>query len=233
MTVSCAFAVYSSSNRGQYLVQQVIVHPGIATTKELYMPRPTRIIASAGLVLLLSTTVAACGTDEEADVVASTTTAAETPETTEASAEAGDTIADLAVATPSLSTLVAAATAADLVATLANPDGEFTVFAPTNDAFAAIQSTVDTLLKPENKALLTSVLTYHVVPGTILSTDLAEGDQVVTTVLGETLTVNLTGGVVTITDSTGAKATVEMADIEASNGVVHVIDKVLIPAAAA
>jgi uncharacterized surface protein with fasciclin (FAS1) repeats len=199
------------------------------------MPVITRKLAAAGLVLVLGASLAACSSDDEDEATTTTaasteTTEAETTETTEAAA--GDTIADLAVATPELSTLVAAATAADLVSVLSGP-GTYTVFAPTNDAFAAIQSTVDTLLKPENKAKLTSVLTYHVLQNQVLSSDLKEGDQTVTTVLGETLVVNLTGAVVTITDSTGAKATVSTADVTASNGVVHIIDKVLIPAAAA
>lgn len=129
-------------------------------------------------------------------------------------------IVDTAAENPDFSTLVAAVQAADLVDTLKG-EGPFTVFAPTNAAFEAVGSTVEELLKPENKDKLTTVLTYHVVPGKVMSTDLAAGD--VATVEGSNVTVNLDNGVM-IND-----ATVTMADIDTSNGVIHVIDKVLIP----
>jgi uncharacterized surface protein with fasciclin (FAS1) repeats len=137
-------------------------------------------------------------------------------------------IVGLAVATPDLSTLVAAVKAAGLVSTLQG-SGPFTVFAPTNAAFAALPAgTLDSLLLPENKATLAGILTYHVVAGKVLSTDLKDG-QVVTTVKGDKLTVNVGGGKVTLTDAKGGKATVKAADIMASNGVVHVIDAVVLP----
>ena len=130
-----------------------------------------------------------------------------------------------AVATPTLSTLVAAVTAAELVETLQGA-GPFTVFAPTNDAFAALPAgTVDNLLKEENKADLQGILTYHVVPGAVMAADLTDG-MVVTTVNGKTITINVSDAGVSING--GAKVT--MADIHTTNGVVHVIDAVLLPA---
>lgn len=144
------------------------------------------------------------------------------------------TIVEAAVATDALSTLVAAVTAADLVETL-NGDGPFTVFAPTNDAFADIQGAVDTLLKPENKAALQGVLTYHVVSGNVMSTDLVSmiesngGPITVTTVAGGTLEISLDAGKVKIKDATGGVSTVAIADLKQKNGVVHVIDRVLLP----
>merc|ERR1712157_259375 len=128
-------------------------------------------------------------------------------------------IVQLAQATDALSTLVAAVIAADLVDTLSG-DGPFTVFAPTNEAFAALGSTVDDLLKPENKAALTNILLYHVVPGTALSTDLTEG--VLPTVQGETVEVTLDPIAIN-------GAGVAIPDVLATNGVVHVIDAVLLP----
>lgn len=136
-------------------------------------------------------------------------------------------IVDLAVATPSLSTLVTAVKAASLVETLQGT-GPYTVFAPTNNAFDALPSgTVDTLLKPENVETLKSVLTYHVVAGKVMSSDLKDG-QVITTVQGASLTVKITDGKVYLIDAKGNQVMVEKADIEASNGVVHVIDGVLL-----
>ena len=133
------------------------------------------------------------------------------------------TIIDAAVATPDLSTLTAAVTAAGLVDTL-NGDGPFTVFAPTDDAFAALPAgTVDSLLLPENKDKLTAILTYHVVPGAVMSADLAGKRLNVATVNGETVHIDGTNGV------TVNGATVVTADIVASNGVIHVIDSVLLP----
>ncbi|TDQ17242.1 putative surface protein with fasciclin (FAS1) repeats [Algoriphagus boseongensis] len=132
-------------------------------------------------------------------------------------------IVDLAVSTEFLSTLVAAVKAGDLVDVLKG-DGPFTVFAPTNEAFAKLPAgTVENLLKPENKAKLVQVLTYHVVPGKIMSTDLKNG-QKAKTVQGSEITVTLKDGKAMINN-----ATVTNADIVASNGVVHVIDTVILP----
>lgn len=137
-------------------------------------------------------------------------------------------IVELAVATNDLSTLVTAVTAADLVATLQG-DGPFTVLAPTNAAFVALpEGTLDSLLLPENKTQLADVLTYHVISGTVMSSDLTDG-QVVETVQGAKLTVNITDDGVYFVDANGGKAMVATADVEASNGVVHIIDAVLLP----
>lgn len=138
-------------------------------------------------------------------------------------AEAPNTVVDIAIGSPDHTTLVAAVTAADLVGTLSG-DGPFTVFAPTNAAFEALPAgTVDTLLKPESKDKLTAVLTYHVVAGTVLAGELTDG-QVITTLNGQTLTVAIKDGATTIN---GAK--VVAADLAGTNGVVHVIDAVLLP----
>ncbi|MFE3867121.1 fasciclin domain-containing protein [Flavobacterium sp. LS2P90] len=128
----------------------------------------------------------------------------------------------VAIASESAKTLAAAVTAAGLVQTLQGT-GPFTVFAPTDAAFAAIQKDVDTLLKPENKAKLTDILTYHVVSGNAMAADLKDGQEL-TTVQGAKLKVAIKGDKVMIGD-----AQVTMADVGASNGVVHVIDKVLMP----
>lgn len=140
----------------------------------------------------------------------------------------GSTIVDLALATPELSTLVAAVTAANLVDTLSG-DGPFTVLAPTDSAFAALpEGTLDSLLQPENIADLQGILTYHVIAGNVLSSDLSDG-QVVTTVNGGTLTVSITDEGVFFVDANGGRAQVTAADVQASNGVVHIIDAVLLP----
>ncbi len=132
-------------------------------------------------------------------------------------------IVDLAVQTEFLSTLVAAVKAGDLVDVLKG-DGPFTVFAPTNEAFAKLPAgTVENLLKPENKAQLVAVLTYHVVPGKVMSTDLKDGMKAKTSQGGE-VTISLKDGKAMVNG-----ATVTSADIEASNGVVHVIDTVILP----
>ncbi len=131
-------------------------------------------------------------------------------------------IVDTAASAGGFETLLAAATAAGLVDTLKG-DGPLTVFAPTDAAFAALpEGTVETLLKPENKDQLIAILTYHVVPGKVMSTDLVD-DMKAATVQGDTVNVDLDSGVM-IND-----ATVVSADIETSNGVIHVIDKVILP----
>ena len=132
-------------------------------------------------------------------------------------------------------TLVAAVKAAGLVDTLSGP-GPFTVFAPTNAAFARLPAgTVDTLLKPENQSALSGVLTYHVVSGSVTSAQLAQmikagrGKATLTTVNGETLTATMMGSHIMLTDSKGGMATVTIANVMQSNGVIHVIDRVLLP----
>ena len=132
-------------------------------------------------------------------------------------------IVDTAVSAGQFNTLVAAVEAADLVTTLKG-DGPFTVFAPTDDAFAALpEGTVENLLKPENKDQLIAVLTYHVVPGKIMSSDIAGTATMVESVQGSELDVDATDGV------TVDGATVVTADIETDNGVIHVIDRVVLP----
>ncbi|MEM6647224.1 MAG: fasciclin domain-containing protein [Bacteroidota bacterium] len=129
-----------------------------------------------------------------------------------------DDIVDVAVAAGSFNTLVAAVQAAGLVETLKG-DGPFTVFAPTDEAFAALPAgTVEDLLKPENKDKLTAILTYHVVPGKVMAGDLL-GATTAATVNGQSVSIGLRVG----------DANVVQADIAASNGVIHVIDAVLIP----
>jgi uncharacterized surface protein with fasciclin (FAS1) repeats len=144
-------------------------------------------------------------------------------------------IIDNAVHSRDHTTLVAAVKAAGLVDTLKGA-GPFTVFAPTNAAFDALPAgTVDTLLKPENKATLTKVLTYHVVPGRLDSAALAAriqaggGSATLTTVEGDPLKVWMQGDAVVVTDSKGNNATVTTADVYQKNGVIHVVDKVLMP----
>ena len=132
-------------------------------------------------------------------------------------------------------TLVAAVKAADLVATLQSK-GPFTVFAPTNTAFNKLpKGTVENLLKPENKAKLAAILTYHVVAGKLEAKDVlaaikkGNGKVELTTVQGGKLTATLVGGKVVLTDEKGGKATVTATDLNATNGVIHVIDTVLMP----
>ncbi|MBA9074851.1 putative surface protein with fasciclin (FAS1) repeats [Flavobacterium gossypii] len=134
-------------------------------------------------------------------------------------------------------TLVAAVKAADLVATLQRK-GPFTVFAPTNEAFAKLpKGTVEMLLKPENKAKLQSILTYHVVAGKMSSADIAKaikkgnGKATLTTVQGGKLTAWMEGKDLYITDENGAKSKVTIADVNQSNGVIHVVDAVVTPKA--
>ena len=132
-------------------------------------------------------------------------------------------IVDTAVSAGSFTTLVTAVQAADLVDTLKSP-GPFTVFAPTDDAFAKLPAgTVENLLKPENKGKLTEILTYHVVAGKIMSGDIAGKTASVATVEGQKINVDATTGVM-VNDASVVKP-----DIVASNGVIHVIDTVLIP----
>jgi uncharacterized surface protein with fasciclin (FAS1) repeats len=151
------------------------------------------------------------------------------------SANAQKTIVDVAVGSSDHTTLVAAVKAADLVATLQSA-GPFTVFAPTNAAFAKLPAgTVETLLKPENKATLAKILTYHVVAGNLNAAAVvkaindAKGSLKVKTVSGGILTASLKGEKVILTDEKGGVSTVVATDLGASNGVIHVIDSVVLP----
>ena len=149
-------------------------------------------------------------------------------------AQSKDIVGD-AAGSKNHTTLVAAVKAADLVTTLQGK-GPFTVFAPTNAAFDKLPAgTVATLLKPENKAKLAGILTYHVVAGNLdakavlAAIKKGNGSVTLTTVAGGTLTAAVVGGKVVLTDANGGKATVTATDLKASNGVIHVIDTVLIP----
>ncbi len=144
-------------------------------------------------------------------------------------------IVQAAAANDDFETLVAAVTAADLAGALSG-DGPFTVFAPTDTAFNALPAgTVQTLLRPENKGTLTSVLTYHVVAGRVSSDDLiqlirdGDGHARIETLSGETLVARLNNGNIVLTDNADRQVLVTAADIGTSNGVIHVLDRVLLP----
>jgi uncharacterized surface protein with fasciclin (FAS1) repeats len=195
-----------------------------------------RFMVGAAVATLAAVTVA-CGDDEAAQDDGSPAAETETEGTNDAASESESstseipaTVVDVAASDENFSTLVTAVQTAGLTETLSG-DGPFTVFAPVNDAFAALpEGTVDALLQPANRDQLTSVLTYHVVPAAALSGDLSDG-MTVTTIQGQPLTVHLTGGAVTLTDASGNTVSVVQPDIEAGNGVVHVIDGVLLPTA--
>lgn len=171
-------------------------------------------LAGAVALTAAALVLAGCGGDDE-------TTDTDATATEEAAGEPG-TIVDVASGNDDFSTLVTAVDAAGLVETLSG-DGPFTVFAPTNDAFDALPDGVlDALLLPENEGVLTSILTYHVLEGEVTSDMVTDGD--VATVEGQSITLSTEGGV-TINDT----ATVIIPDVDASNGVIHAIDAVLIP----
>lgn len=155
--------------------------------------------------------------------------------TTSFAAQAQKTIVDIAVGSKEHTTLVAGLTAADLVTTLQSA-GPFTVFAPTNAAFAKLPAgTLETLLKPENKATLAKILTYHVIAGTFDAAAVVKAIQAnggslsLTTVSGNKLVASIKQGKVMLTDEKGNSATVVAADLTATNGVIHVIDAVVLP----
>ena len=165
------------------------------------------VLVAAALAAAL--TLSACSSDSD------TASDSMTEETTVG------TIVDVAVAAGNFSTLVAAVTAADLVETLSG-EGPFTVFAPTDEAFAALPAGVlDALLLPENKAVLAQILTYHVVSGKVMAADVTDSD--VATVEGQTIKLSTANGV------TVNGAAVVVADVAASNGVIHAIDAVILP----
>ncbi|MFP4092207.1 MAG: fasciclin domain-containing protein [Cyclobacteriaceae bacterium] len=160
------------------------------------------------------------GTADEGE---STTTSMEDTAAMEQPQQDGQDIVALAQSQANLSTLVQAVQAADLVSTLQG-EGPFTVFAPTNEAFEALpEGTLENLLKPENKDQLAAILKYHVVSGEVMSTDLSDG-MTPETVEGSQLDVSIDGNSVKIND-----ASVVNPNVEASNGVVHVVDKVMLP----
>ncbi|HZB67841.1 MAG TPA: fasciclin domain-containing protein [Ornithinibacter sp.] len=191
-----------------------------------------RRILPVAAVLALALTTAACGSSDDTDTAAAapapaTTSASPSTSPTESMA-AGD-IVDTAVAAGDFTTLAAALEAAGLVETLKGA-GPYTVFAPTDAAFEKLPAgTVDTLLK-DPKGDLTQILTYHVVEGEVLAADVVKLDgQKVATVQGGELTVNVDGDAVSLTDAAGGTVNVTATDVDASNGVIHVIDGVLMP----
>ena len=194
-------------------------------------------------VLLAAGLLVACETADEASPVRdqpaeATETVVETPTVEETAdvIETAGTIVAVAAGTEDLSTLVTAVTAADLVETL-NSEGPFTVFAPPNSAFEKLpEGTVASLLEPDQKDALTGILTYHVVAGEVMASDLVaaisgeeDGTLEITTVNGAILTASIVDGAPILTDATGNTSSIIATDIDASNGVVHLIDTVVMP----
>ena len=184
--------------------------------------------------------LAACSGSETTETPAADTEMVQdetmTPDTSVAAEASGDkTIVALAQSNPQASTLVAAVTAAGLAETLSGT-GPFTVFAPTNDAFAKVdKATLDGLMKPESKEALAKILTYHVVAGNVKSGDLAKlitdgkGTATVKTLNGGSLKASMDGDKIVLTDAKGSKSTVTAADMIGSNGTIHVVDTVVMP----
>ncbi|MCC6437864.1 MAG: fasciclin domain-containing protein [Acidimicrobiales bacterium] len=199
-----------------------------------FSPNSRRFRVSAAAAAL-ALTLAACGGDDSADTAepsATTAAGATTEETTADSmadgeeSEAEGTIVDVAVGAGTFETLVAAVTAADLVDTLSGP-GPFTVFAPTDEAFAAALTSLDLTAEEllADKDQLTKILTYHVIAGEVPSSQVVTMDgKKAATVNGAEVTISVDGDKVMVND-----ANVTAVDVEASNGVIHVIDKVLLP----
>ena len=182
-----------------------------------------KLAAAGGIAALLFLSGCSSSTDDAADAPTSAAASAvESEMASEAPAMPG-TIVDVASGNPDFSTLVTAVTAAGLAETLSG-EGPFTVFAPTNEAFESMpDGLLDALLLPENKELLTSILTYHVVSGEVMAADVTAGD--VPTVEGSSIELTTEDGGVQV----NGLANVTAADVDASNGVIHVIDAVLVP----
>jgi uncharacterized surface protein with fasciclin (FAS1) repeats len=175
----------------------------------------------AALLVLTGCSIESDNVEAAAETTSASPSPSESESESEAPAEEPGTIVDVAAGNPDFETLVAAVTAADLVETLSG-DGPFTVFAPTNEAFAALpDGLLDALLLPENKDALTSILTYHVLPAEVMAADVTAGE--VATVEGSMIDITTDDGVM-VND-----ATVITTDVEASNGVIHAIDAVLVP----
>jgi uncharacterized surface protein with fasciclin (FAS1) repeats len=189
-----------------------------------------KLIKSFTILSITALLISSCGEAKKEEVVEEVVAVEEPVEVVET-----PTIVGVASANADFSTLVAAVGAAELVETLSG-EGPFTVFAPTNAAFEKLPAgTVETLLKPESKDKLTAVLTYHVVSGKFEAAQVIEainannGKFEVATVQGGKITLSLENGNVVLTDANGGKATVAIADVAASNGVIHAIDTVVMP----
>ena len=188
------------------------------------MKASTLILSLSAAGMLATSSAYACGTCGCSDAKTASSCSSEKTQTASLAAFRGsDDIVDTAINAGSFNTLVAALKAADLVEALRG-DGPFTVFAPTDEAFAKLPAgTVETLLKPENKAMLVSVLTYHVVPGSVLASDVVTLSDA-PTLNGQQITIAVKGDKVMIDNARVIKT-----DIETSNGVIHVIDSVILP----
>jgi uncharacterized surface protein with fasciclin (FAS1) repeats len=183
---------------------------------------PFLITAAAASVLMF----AACGDGETTSSTASSPSAEAMSQADDTSASS-ETITEIVAGNPEFSTLLAAVQAGGLAETLSG-QGPFTVFAPTDEAFAQLPAgTLDGLLQPTSKDQLSAILTYHVVPAEVMAADVQAGE--VTTVNGAPFRVGIHSGKVTITDRQGNQANVIKTDIDASNGVIHAIDAVLLP----
>jgi uncharacterized surface protein with fasciclin (FAS1) repeats len=199
-----------------------------------FIANRTALVAGVAACAVLA---GACSPAEtaEAPAAAAAPAAQQTPMVGGAPMYPNKTIVENAANSADHTTLVAAVTAAGLAETLSGP-GPFTVFAPTNAAFAKLPAgTVESLVEPANKAALAKILTYHVVPGRVAAADLIRqiqaggGSARLTTVEGGTLTASLRGNAVILTDEKGGEATVTQADVFQSNGVIHVTDTVSMP----
>jgi uncharacterized surface protein with fasciclin (FAS1) repeats len=183
--------------------------------------RFTNRTRTAAAAIAAALVLAACSTEAEDAVVEEPAVVEPAAPAEDEAAEQIGTIVDVAVATDGFTTLVAAVQAAGLVETLSG-EGPFTVFAPTDEAFAALpEGLLEKLLLPENSDLLVKILTYHVVAGQVMAADVVDGD--VATVEGQSVTLDTMAGV------TVNGANVVLADVLASNGVIHVIDAVILP----
>ena len=189
------------------------------------------------IAVLAGIAFTSCKSNENAESEDATMTEEVAMEGAEMEEEAPEqqNIAEIAMGNENFSTLVTAVKAAGLAETLSS-EGPFTVFAPTNDAFAKLpEGTVSTLVEPANKEKLTGILTYHVVSGEYMAADVIKaindngGSFTIPTVQGGTLTAKLVDGKVVLTDANGATSTVVMTDVDASNGVIHAIDAVVMP----
>lgn len=202
----------------------------------------SRALGAAAIIFVAAGVTAACSKESTAETTAAEVAAPAAAPAAEPVVTVGGSpmyptknIIENAVNSADHTTLVAAVKAAGLVETLSGP-GPFTVFAPTNAAFAKLPAgTVDTLVKPENKETLTKILTYHVVAGKMSAADVLAaidaggGTATLTTVQGEPLTAAKTAAGVELTDAKGGKSLVTIADVNQSNGVIHVVDTVLMP----